>query len=153
MFELAKGNLFETDAEAFVNTVNTAGVMGKGIALQFKKRFPEMYQAYRAACEAGEVRPGHMHVFEQMASLKPRYIINFPTKGDWRSASRMTDIKAGLAALRQEIDKRRIRSIAVPALGCGNGGLDWRDVFPVIESALSGLSDVHVMVFPPRVAG
>src|SRR6266496_2695366 len=128
MLELAKGNILEADAEALVNTVNTEGVMGKGIALQFKKKFPNMYEAYRAACDAGEVVPGRMHVFEQTEMLNPRYIINFPTKRHWRFRARMEDIKAGLTALKQEIEKRGIRSIAVPPLGCGSGGLDWRNV-------------------------
>lgn len=150
MFELAKGNLLETDAEALVNTVNTEGVMGKGIALQFKKKFPEMYEAYRAACEAGEVGPGRMHVFEQRGSLNPRYIFNFPTKRHWRSPSRMEDIHTGFAALKEEIEKRGVRSVALPSLGCGNGGLAWRDVRPAIESALGDLSGVRVMLFPPR---
>jgi O-acetyl-ADP-ribose deacetylase (regulator of RNase III) len=152
MLELAKGNILEADAEALVNTVNTEGIMGKGIALQFKKKFPQMYEAYRAACEAGEVVPGRMHVFEQTEMLNPRYIINFPTKRHWRSRARMEDIKAGLTALKQEIEKRGIRSIAVPPLGCGNGRLDWRNVRPTIERGLSGLRDVHVMLFPPAGA-
>ena len=152
MLELAKGNILEADAEALVNTVNTEGIMGKGIALQFKKKFPQMYEAYRAACEAGEVVPGRMHVFEQTEMLNPRYIINFPTKRHWRSRARMEDIKAGLTALKQEIEKRGIRSIAVPPLGCGNGRLDWRNVRPTIERGLNGLRDVHVMLFAPAGA-
>ena len=136
MLELTTGNLLEADVEAFVNTVNTEGVMGKGIALQFSKKFPEMAQAYQQACKAGEVRPGHMHVFERGDMLNPRYLINFPTKRHWRSPSRMEDIEAGLTALVEEIRRRGIRSIAVPPLGCGNGGLDWRDVRPAIERAL-----------------
>ena len=152
MLELAKGNILEADAEALVNTVNTEGVMGKGIALQFRKKFPKMYEAYRAACEAGEVVPGRMHVFEQPEMLNPHYIINFPTKRRWRSRARMEDIKAGLAALKQEIEKRGIRSIAVPPLGCGNGGLDWRNVRPTIERGLGGLRHVHVLLFSPAGA-
>lgn len=152
MLELAKGNLLEADAEALVNTVNTEGVMGKGIALQFKKKFPKMYEAYRAASEAGEIVPGRMHVFEQTDMLNPRYIINFPTKRHWRSPARMEDIKAGLEALRSEIERLGIRSVAVPPLGCGNGGLDWRNVRPAIERALSGLSNVQIMLYPPAGA-
>jgi O-acetyl-ADP-ribose deacetylase (regulator of RNase III) len=149
MIKLAKGNLLEADAEALVNTVNTEGVMGKGIALQFKKAFPDMYDAYRAACKAREVIPGHMNVFERSYTLHPRYIINFPTKRHWRSPARMEDIKAGLISLKQEIEKRGIRSVALPALGCGNGGLDWRNVRGVIERGLSGLYGVHVLLYPP----
>jgi O-acetyl-ADP-ribose deacetylase (regulator of RNase III) len=152
MLELAKGNLLEADAEALVNTVNTEGVMGKGIALQFAKKFPKMYQAYREACKAGEVEPGRMFVYEQTDMLNPRYIINFPTKRHWRSPSRMEDILDGVAALRREIKRLGIRSVAVPPLGCGNGGLDWRNVRPAIERGLSDLEGVHVLLFPPAGA-
>lgn len=149
MFEFAKGNLLEAEAEALVNAVNTEGVMGKGIALQFKRKFPEMCEAYCVACEAGEVAPGRMHVFERSGFLNPRYIFNFPTKRHWRSQSRMEDILTGLACLKEEIEKRGIRSVALPSLGCGNGGLAWRDVRPAIESALGDLSNVRVMLFSP----
>lgn len=152
MLELTKGNILEADTEALVNTVNTEGVMGKGIALQFKKKFPKMYDDYRAACEAGEIVPGRMHVFEQTEMLNPRYIINFPTKRHWRSRARMEDIKTGLIALKQEIENRGIRSVAVPPLGCGNGGLDWRNVRPTIERGLSELRDVRVLLYPPAGA-
>src|SRR5437667_4247498 len=116
MLELVTGNRLEADTEAVVNTVNTEGVMGKGIALQFKKKFPEMYEDYRRACEAGEVQPGRMHVFERKDMLNPRFIINFPTKRHWRSPARMEDLEVGLSALTTEIKKRNIRSVAVPPL-------------------------------------
>jgi O-acetyl-ADP-ribose deacetylase (regulator of RNase III) len=151
MIEISRGNLLEADAEALVNTVNTEGMMGKGIALQFKKKYPEMYEGYRRACEIGKVIPGRMYVFERSDGFNPRYIINFPTKRHWRSPSRMKDIEIGLAALKEEIEKRGIRSVAVPALGCGNGGLDWQEVRPAIERALKGLSNVKVSLFPPSV--
>lgn len=152
MLELIEGNLLEADADALVNTVNTEGVMGKGVALQFAKKFPEMLVAYKAACKAGEVQPGRMHVFEREEMFRPRYIINFPTKRHWRTRSRIEDIEAGLAALAREIGRLDIRSIALPPLGCGNGGLDWEDVFPRIKAALGSLPDVRVLVFPPRGA-
>jgi O-acetyl-ADP-ribose deacetylase (regulator of RNase III) len=152
MLELTTGNLLAADAEALVNTVNTEGVMGKGIALQFSKTFPEMAEAYRIACKAGEVRPGQMHIYERSDMLNPRYLINFPTKRHWRSPSRMEDIESGLAALVAEIQQRGIRSIAVPPLGCGNGGLDWQSVRPVIERALGTLSGVRVLLYPPAGA-
>lgn len=150
--KLATGNLLEADTEALVNTVNTEGVMGKGIALQFKKKFPEMYEEYRRACEAGEVQPGRMHVFERKDMLNPRFIINFPTKRHWRSPARMEDLEAGLRALVAEIKKRNIRSVAVPPLGCGNGGLDWAIVRPTIEKTLSELKDVRIFLYPPAGA-
>src|SRR5271170_3582595 len=152
MMELAKGNLLEAEVEALVNTVNTEGVMGKGIALQFKKKFPAMFEAYQQACKAGGIKPGRMYVYEREDMLNPRYIINFPTKRHWRSPARMEDIKAGLSALAEEIRKRGIRSIAVPPLGCGNGGLDWENVLPVIQKALGNFQNVNVLVYPPAGA-
>jgi O-acetyl-ADP-ribose deacetylase (regulator of RNase III) len=152
MLKLVEGNLLEAEADALVNTVNTEGVMGKGIALQFSKKFPEMFAEYRHACEAGLVQPGKMHVFERGEMFQPRYIINFPTKRHWRSPSRMEDIESGLHALVQEIAKHHIRSIALPPLGCGNGGLDWAEVLPRIRAILGELKDVNVLVFPPKGA-
>ena len=152
MLELIEGNLLEAEADALVNTVNTEGVMGKGVALQFAKKFPEMLAAYKEACQAGKVEPGRMHIFERKEMFQPRFIINFPTKRHWRSRSRLDDIEAGLRALVQEIERLHIRSIALPPLGCGNGGLDWNDVFPRIKAALEPLKEVRVMVFPPKGA-
>jgi O-acetyl-ADP-ribose deacetylase (regulator of RNase III) len=145
-----RGNLLEAPADALVNTVNTVGVMGKGIALQFKQAYPANFRAYEAACRRGEVRLGSMFTYETGLLEAPRFIINFPTKGHWRARSRLNDIKAGLADLREVIRDRGIRSIAVPPLGCGNGGLDWRDVRPLIIEALGDLQGVNVMVFPPE---
>jgi O-acetyl-ADP-ribose deacetylase (regulator of RNase III) len=152
MVEITTGNLLEADVEALVNTVNTEGVMGKGIALQFSKKFPEMFEAYKRACKAGEVRLGRMHVFERNDMLNPRYIINFPTKKQWRSRSKMEDIESGLAELVSEIRKRDIHSVAVPPLGCGNGGLRWDVVRPLIERVLGSLPDVRVSLYPPSGA-
>ena len=152
MIEQTNGNLLEADVEALVNTVNTEGVMGKGIALQFKEKFPEMFVAYKKACEAGQVHPGRMDVHDLSGMFHPRYIINFPTKRHWRSPSRIEDIESGLAALKAEILKRGIKSVALPPLGCGNGGLDWADVLPKIEASLGSLAGVRVMIFPPKGA-
>lgn len=152
MIELVEGNLLDAQADALVNTVNTEGVMGKGIALQFSKRFPEMVEHYRAACKSGELQPGRLHVFERREMFSPRYIINFPTKRHWRSPSRLEDIDAGLATLVEEIKRRGIMSVAVPPLGCGNGGLNWSDVLPRIRAALDGLTGVRVWVYPPHGA-
>lgn len=152
MLELTTGNLLEADVEALVNTVNTEGVMGKGIALQFAKKFPAMEEAYRLACKAGEVEPGRMHVFERGEMLNPKFIINFPTKRHWRSKSRIEDIDAGLVALAEEVRRRGIGSLAVPPLGCGNGGLDWNEVRPRIEAVLGRLENVRVQVYPPAGA-
>lgn len=149
MVGFEQGNLLEADAEALVNTVNTVGVMGKGIALMFKERFPENFQAYAAACKAGEVRLGEMFVTENDELLRPRWIINFPTKDHWRSNTRLEWIEQGMDSLVRVIEERRIGSIAVPPLGCGNGGLDWRDVKPVIESALAGVEGLEATIYEP----
>ncbi|GAB6187535.1 type II toxin-antitoxin system antitoxin DNA ADP-ribosyl glycohydrolase DarG [Thermopirellula anaerolimosa] len=149
MIEITQGNIIEADAEALVNTVNCQGFMGKGIALQFKKAFPDNFKAYERACRAGDVRPGRMFVFPIGMMTNPKYIINFPTKRKWREKSRMEDIEAGLAALVDELRRLKVSSVAVPPLGCGHGGLDWGRVRPLIERALAALPDVRVMLFEP----
>jgi len=149
MLEVVTANLLEADTEALVNAVNTEGVMGKGIALQFKRQYPDMFEDYRRACKEGQVQPGRMHVYERRELINPRYIINFPTKRHWRSPSSIEDIKSGLSALAEEIRQRHIKSIALPALGCGNGGLDWSEVLPAIRSALADLTDVDLLVYAP----
>ena len=152
MIKLAHGDLLQSGAEAIINTVNCVGVMGKGIALQFKQEFPGNYEAYRRACDAGEVRLGEMFVFDTGSMINPRWIINFPTKGHWKAKSRIEDIGSGLKDLRRVIETLGVRSIAVPPLGCGNGGLDWAEVEPMIRTALGDLDDVEVMLFPPSGA-
>ncbi len=149
MIALTEGNLLKTDAEALVNTVNCAGHMGKGIALQFKKAFPENYEAYRRACDAEQVRPGQMFIFDTDTMFNPRHIINFPTKRHWRGKSLYEDIESGLRALVEDLRRLEIRSIAIPPLGCGLGGLDWNRVRTMIEEAFSALPEVEVMLFPP----
>lgn len=149
MIKLVQGNILEADAEAVVNTVNCVGVMGKGIALQFKQAYPENFHAYKQACDAGDVRPGTMFVFKTGSMLNPKYIFNFPTKTHWKGKSRIEHIEAGLKALVSEIEHRRITSIAVPPLGCGNGGLQWADVHQRIVEALSGLNNVTTLVYAP----
>jgi len=144
------GNLLEAPADALVNTVNTAGIMGKGLALQFKQAYPGNFRAYEAACRCGEVHLGKMFTYETGQPDRPRFVINFPTKGHWRSKSQLSDIKAGLDDLRDVIRERRIESIAIPPFGCGNGGLDWRDGRPRIVEALADLPGVRVMVYPPQ---
>ena len=147
----ASGNLLEADADALVNTVNTVGVMGKGIALQFKNAFPTNFTEYERACKRDEVRLGAMFVFDASRLMRPRWIINFPTKKHWRSRSRLSDIEAGLVDLRRVIKELDISSIAIPPLGCGNGGLDWSDVRPRIERSLQDLG-VTVLLYPPTGA-
>ncbi len=150
MIETATGNLLEADVEALVNTVNTKGALGKGIALQFKRAFPEMEASYKRACRTGEIAPGRVHVFERPDMFsRPHYIISFPTKRDWRHPSRLEDIEAGLRDLVRVIKERGIESVAIPPLGCGLGGLDWRDVYPMIADAALELDGVRVLVYPP----
>lgn len=152
MIYKAAGDLLRADVEALVNTVNTVGVMGKGIALQFKQAFPDNYRAYEAACKRGDVELGKMFVFSRDTFDNPRIIINFPTKKHWRGKSRIKDIESGLRALIETVKDKRIRSIAVPPLGCGNGGLDWNQVRPRIERAFSEIPDVSVQLFYPEGA-
>jgi len=152
MIEITRGNILRADAEALVNTVNCVGFMGKGIALQFKKAYPGNYEAYRKACDAGEVQPGRMFIFELGSMLNPKYVINFPTKRDWRAKSRYEDVESGLKALLAEVRRLGIRSIAVPPLGCGLGGLDWRKVRPMIEQAFTALPEFRVLLFQPAGA-
>jgi len=149
MIEYTRGNLLEADVEALVNTVNTVGVMGKGIALMFKEAFPENFAAYEAACKGQAVVTGRMFVTERDALLGPRWIINFPTKQHWRTRTRMEWVESGLKDLKRVIREQGIRSIALPPLGCGNGGLDWHRVRPRIEAALGELDNVRVLVFEP----
>ncbi|GGP70177.1 type II toxin-antitoxin system antitoxin DNA ADP-ribosyl glycohydrolase DarG [Saccharothrix coeruleofusca] len=146
------GDLLVADADALVNTVNCVGVMGKGIALQFKRRYPENFDAYAKACKSGEVRLGHMHVVELHSISGPRYVVNFPTKGHWKSRSKLEDIEAGLDDLIRVIRDLGIKSIAIPPLGAGNGGLAWSEVEPLIRRKLAGLPDVRVMLFTPSNA-
>jgi O-acetyl-ADP-ribose deacetylase (regulator of RNase III) len=152
MVELTQGNILKAEAEALVNTVNCVGFMGKGIALQFKKAYPDNFESYRKACAAGEVQPGRMHIFELRSMLNPKYVINFPTKRDWRANSRYEDIEAGLSALVSDVRRLGIASIAVPPLGCGLGGLDWKRVRPMIEGAFAELPTVRVLLYQPAGA-
>lgn len=152
MLEYKNGDILREDTEALVNTVNCVGVMGRGIALQFKHTFPDNFKAYVLACKNEEVQPGQMFVFETGQLTNPRYIVNFPTKRHWRGESRMEDIESGLRALVGTIQHYNIRSIAIPPLGSGLGGLDWKEVKLRIETFLKSLSDVHIIVYEPKGA-
>lgn len=152
MIEFNTGDVVVADAEALVNTVNCVGIMGRGIALQFKKAYPANFEAYAAACRRKEVQPGRMFVYETNFVTNPKYIINFPTKRHWRGKSRIEDIEGGLHALAEEIERRKIRSIALPPLGSGLGGLDWAQVKALIQAALGRLEAVRVIAFEPRGA-
>ncbi len=150
MIEFRQGNLLEADAEALVNTVNCVGVMGKGIALQFKQAYPENFRRYERNCAAGEVRLGEMFVFPTGLLTYPKFIINFPTKQHWKGKSHLNDIRSGLVDLVNVVRVNDIQSIAIPPLGCGNGGLDWNEVFPSIKAALDELPTVRALVYAPQ---
>lgn len=149
MLKLKRGNLLEEQAEALVNAVNCVGVMGKGIALQFKQTFPDNFKHYQKACNNEQVKPGHMFTVATGSLLNPRYIINFPTKRRWRQKSKIEDIQTGLTALVNEVQDLGIQSIAIPPLGCGNGGLAWSDVELLIVEAFESLPSVEVILFEP----
>ena len=148
MFKYITGNILESDAEALVNTVNADGVMGKGLALQFKERFPENYRIYREKCKRGELKAGEMLVTQYSDLTGTKYIINFPTKTSWRKPSSYSYIESGLVALKKEIVSRNISSIAIPPLGSRNGGLDWNRVKPMIEASLADV-DSEVIIYEP----
>ena len=152
MIELKRGDILQADAEALVNTVNCVGVMGRGIALQFRKAFPENFKAYKILCDRGELQPGKMLVFDLGRLTHPRLVINFPTKRHWKDKSRLEDIDSGLEALVREVRARDIHSIAIPPLGCGLGGLDWQQVRPRIEDAFHSLPEVRVLLYEPAGA-
>ena len=149
MINYCSGNILLNDAEALVNTVNTVGVMGKGIALQFKKAFPEMEKEYALACRRNEVVVGKMHIWDSGAYIPPRYIINFPTKKHWRHPSQLSYIKLGLVDLVEQIQRLGIQSVAIPPLGCGHGGLSWALVKNEIEKAFQKIPEVEVFLYEP----
>ena len=151
MIVLSTGNLLEDQAEAYVNTVNTVGVMGKGIALQFKQAFPDVFKQYAKDCKQGLVEVGSMHVFLVDGLTNPKYVINFPTKRHWRDPSKMAYIESGLKDLVRVIKELGIQSIAIPPLGCGNGGLNWSEVLPKIEQAFIN-EQVKVHLYGPAGA-
>lgn len=147
MLRFVTGDLFGSKAQTLVNTVNCVGVMGKGVALAFKERYPEMYDDYRRRCEAGEIRPGVLTLY----TTTPPWVLNFPTKRHWRNRSRLGDVEAGLKALAEQYKDWGIESLGIPALGCGHGGLDWSNVRPLIEKYLGPL-DINVEVYEPAKA-
>jgi len=149
MITYARGNLLDADVEALVNTVNTVGVMGKGIALQFKQAYPENFKQYQKAYRKGELQSGKILVVPTRQIVNPKYIFNFPTKRHWRDKARMEDIKLGLEDLVNLVQKLQIQSIAIPPLGCGLGGLNWTDVKPLIENAAAYIPNVQVNIFEP----
>ena len=151
MLKFVKGNLLQAKVEALINTVNTVGVMGKGIALMFKEAFPDNYKQYESACKGGQVEVGRMFVVRRNEFFGPKWIINFPTKKHWRHPTKIEWIIEGLKDLRRFILENKIKSIAVPPLGCGNGGLEWADVRNIIQDVLSDIEDVDIYVYEPTL--
>lgn len=149
---IKSGDLLNEESDAIVNTVNCVGIMGKGIALQFKQRWPQNFKAYAAACERKEIRPGKMFVYDCGEWAKPRFIINFPTKVHWRGDSRIEYIEEGLHDLVLQVKRLGIKSLALPPLGCGSGGLDWDTVKSLIVDAFKGHPEVQVDLFEPKGA-
>lgn len=149
MIKFLQGDLLQSDAAALVNTVNTVGVMGKGIALQFKNQYPKNYKIYKEACKKGELKVGEVLVVKDGDILREKYIINFPTKEHWRSPSEISYIQEGLEALKKSIKDYNIQSMAIPPLGCGNGGLDWNVVKPMIVDSLGEIG-VDIYVYEPN---
>jgi O-acetyl-ADP-ribose deacetylase (regulator of RNase III) len=148
MIKEIKGDLLKSNVEALTNTVNTVGIMGKGVALQFRQAFSsEYFKDYQKACKDKKLQIGKVHVFELNTFGNPRYIINFPTKKHWKGKSRIEDIEAGLKDLINVIKNYNIKSIAMPPLGCGNGGLYWKDVKPLIEKYFEKIPDVELILF------
>ncbi len=149
MITIRRGNILTADTEALVNTVNCVGIMGRGIALQFRRAFPDNYEAYRKICKDKQLHPGMVFTYRLSTLGGPRYIINFPTKRHWKGKSRIEDIQQGLESLVEEIRRLGIRSISIPPLGCGLGGLDWSTVRSTIEGRLGKLTGVQVDVYEP----
>ena len=143
-------DILDSGCDGLVNAVNCVGVMGKGLALAYKQRFPAMFESYRQSCTRGEVEPGRVHVYPLRSADPPFFILNFPTKDHWQGNSELQFIQEGLQDLRNICVELKLRTLAVPALGCGLGGLSWSDVGPRIVTALFGIDGLHVMIFPPR---
>lgn len=150
MIEYQEGNLTENGAKALVNTVNCVGVMGKGIALSFKKAFPSYFEEYKSMCGENLIHAGHVYVHPTNKLIGPKYLISFATKHHWQNPSKMRWVVNGLKELVILVREFEIKSIAIPALGCGNGGLNWNEVRPLIEFAFSDMPDVHVIIYPPK---
>lgn len=145
MIEYRKGNIFESGAYALVNPVNCVGIMGKGLALQFKNQFPENFKLYKQLCDEGGLQPGKLLLVEESDHL----IINFPTKRHWKDKSLIEDIDTGLKVLAQQIIKKKIQSIAIPALGCGLGGLEWDQIKTLLNLYLHNIEDIQIIIYEP----
>ena len=146
MVTFVKGDIFKSPAQVLTNTVNCVGVMGKGVALEFKNRYPQMFNDYKSKCDQGNVKPGQPYLWEDDSTQ----VLNFPTKRNWRDKSLLQDIEDGLKHLASSYEQMGIQSIAMPALGCGLGGLKWSEVQPLIVKHLGSISDLDVYVYEPQ---
>ena len=142
MIEYKTGDLFNSEAQTLVNTVNCVGVMGKGIALEFKKRYPDMFKSYKSICDKKLLRPGTLQLYKK----SDQWILNFPTKDHWRNKSKMQWLEDGLSKFRETYKEKGISSIAFPKLGCSNGGLKWEEVKPLMEKYLTDL-DIKIEIY------
>ena len=151
MIRMCDGSIFDADVEALVNPVNTVGVMGAGLAKKFKERWPGMFWGYESTCKAGELNVGEVFLWRpNWRNPDPRFIVCLPTKRHYRDASRLEDIESGLVAMIPKLQRFRVRSVAIPALGCGLGGLDWADVLPLIERVMGGVPGIETHIYPPK---
>lgn len=149
MIRYIEGNILDDDAEALVNPVNCVGVMGAGLAKAFKERFPNTSAWYRKGCDEGKVKPGEVYIIPIRLGRNRQWVAHVPTKDHWRDPSRLEWVQGGLDGLADFVREMRLRSVAIPMLGCGLGGLAWSDVRPLIERAFAGLPDVDVRVYGP----
>lgn len=149
MIRITHGDIFKSYAEALVCPVNLKGVMGAGLALKFNREFPHYGESYRRACTNGTLHTRSVHVFTYDAEHNTKFIISFPTKTHWKFPSTLKLVELGLGYLTREISDRRIASLAIPALGCGLGGLPWETVREAIEKAFSTISEVDVELYAP----
>ena len=152
MITYVTGNILHDQADAIINTVNTVGVMGKGLALQFKKAYPDNYAVYKKACDNKELVTGEVLSVSLNSMSAPYYVINFPTKAHWKAKSKLEYITQGLEHLKREVKRLNLASVAIPALGSGLGGLAWEKVHEVIETRLSEMPDVEWRVYPPQAS-
>lgn len=151
MITFTQGNIFEANCEAIVNTVNTKGIMGKGLALQFKKNFPQNFIAYEKACKNNEVKLGEVFIYRENTLTNSTTIINFPTKDHWKSKSKISDIEIGLYNMIEKLKELKIKSVAIPPLGCGLGGLNWKDVKELIIKCCKNENDINFIIFEPLI--
>jgi len=152
MITYQTGNILHNQADAIINTVNTVGVMGKGLALQFKKAFPDNFKVYKKACDDKSLVTGQVLSVPLNSMSAPFYILNFPTKAHWKGKSKLEYIEQGLESLKAEVKRLNLKSVAIPALGSGLGGLPWHEVEQLIQRSLAELPDVQWLIYPPQAA-